>query len=321
MTAGSRGGFRLGDRLTGLAIVGIWLALIAVSAINRSDFLSQQTVLAVTFSMAIIGVLAVGQSIVAMSGGVLDLSQPTALVISAYTVSQGLGAGWPLPLVILMALAAGAAWGLLNATIIVLAKLNPVIVTLATNFIGLAVLFLIFQVAETPINSLLRDFGRGTFLGLPNIWWPMAVLVAVVGFLIPRTRYGRRMIAVGGNRVAAQSRGISLPTTRFATFIASGVSGGIAGILLASSTGSFWPTSGSGYQLPVIAATILAGVSLAGGRGSVWLILPAVGFLATIPISLVFLGLSSDWQAVFQGLVLVLAVAIDGYRARRRVER
>jgi ribose transport system permease protein len=295
----------------------MWIVLIAVSVAHRPDFLSQQTFLAVTFSMAIIGVLGVGQAVVAMGGGVLDLSQPTAVVLSAYAVAQALAAGWPLPVALTLALVAGALWGLANAAIVVTGKLNPIVVTLATNFIGLAVLFLVFQVAETPIGSPLRDFGRGTFLGLPGIWWPMAIIVVVAGFLVPRTRYGRRMIAVGGNREAARSRGVSLARTRFAIFVTSGICGGMAGILLASSTGAFWPTSGSTFQLPVIAAIILAGVSLAGGRGSILLVLPAVGFLSTIPVSLVFFGLSPDWQAVFQGVVLALAVAIDGSRALR----
>lgn len=308
---------RPGNWLAGIALLTIWLVLIGVSALYRTDFLSQQTLLAITFSMAIIGVLAVGQSVVAMSGGILDLSQPTAVVLSAYVVAQGLVGGWPLPLVLLLALLAGASWGLLNAAIIVFGKINPVVVTLATNFTGLAVLFLIFQVAETPIASPLRHFGRGTLLGLPNVFWPMLAIVVVAGFLVPRTSYGRRMIAVGGNRAAAEARGISPERTRFATFIASGTCSGVAGILLASSTGAFWSTSGSTFQLPVIAATLLAGVSLTGGRGSIWLILPAVGFLSTIPVSLVFFGLSPDWQAVFQGVVLAIAVAVDGTRAWR----
>ena len=112
-------------------------------------------------------------------------------------------------------------------------------------------------------------------------------------------------------------RGISLRKTRFAIFIAAGVCAGIAGVLFAASNGPFNPSGGSPFLLPVIAAVILAGVSLAGGRGNIWLILPSVGFLSTVPTSLVFFGLSSSWQAVFQGFILIFAVSIDGYRARR----
>jgi ribose transport system permease protein len=315
------GGELRGARLQGwgaaLTLLGGWLLLIAISGLHRADFLAQQTVLAVTFTMAITGVLAVGQALVAISGGILDLSQPTALVLTAYAVSTLLTLGVSPALIVPVALVLGGAWGCLNALIIVYGKLNPIIVTLATNFIGVAVLFLVFQNAQAPINSSLRAFGRGYFLGLPDIWWPMVLLVLVVGYLLPRTRYGRRTIAVGGSRVAAQARGISLRKTRFGVFIASGVCGGMAGLLFAGANAAFGPTAGADYLLPVIAAVILAGVSLSGGRGNLLLLLLSVGFLSTVPTALAFFGLSSSWQAVFQGVILILAVSIDGYRDKR----
>jgi ribose transport system permease protein len=311
------GALRLNGGGTALILAAIWLALVAASGLYRADFLSHQTALAVAFTMSIVGVLAVGQALVAISGGLLDLSQPTSLILTALVVARTLELGTGPATAIAAAIAFGAAWGLLNALLIVYGKLNPIIVTLATNFIGLAALFLVFQVAEAPISSGLRAFGRGSSLGLPNIWWPMVALVLIAGFFLPRTRYGRHAIAVGGNRLAARARGISLRKTRFAIFIASGVCAGIAGVLFAASSGPFTPSSGTVFLLPVIASVILAGISLSGGRGNIWFILLSVGFLSTVPTSLVFFGLSSDWQAVIQGLVLILAVAIDGYRGRR----
>lgn len=308
---------RLGGWNTATTVACAWILLVAASGLHRSDFLAQQTVLAVTFTMAITGVLAVGQALVGISGGILDLSQPTSLILTAYVTSQLLAAGVNTVLVVIVAILVGAAWGLFNATIIVFAKLNPIIVTLATNFIGVAVLFLVFQSAQAPINSGLRAFGRGYFLGLPNIWWPMVGLVLLVGILLPRTRYGRHAIAVGGNRTAARARGISLRRTRFAIFAAAGVCAGIAGLLFAAANAAFSPTAGSDFLLPVIAAVILAGVSLSGGRGNILLILLSVGFLSTVPTSLVFFGLSSNWQVVFQGMILIVAVSIDGYRGKR----
>ena len=300
-----------------VTIGGAWLALIVVSGIHRADFLSHQTVLAISFTMAIVGVLAVAQALVGISGGILDLSQPTGLTLSAAIVARLIELGVPVPLVIVAGILAGAGWGFVNALIIVYGKLNPIIVTLGTNFIGGAVMFLIYQNAQVPLKSGLNEYGRTYFLGLPNIWWPMAILVLVVGFFLPRTRYGRHIIAVGGNRFAARARGISLRKTRFGVFTVSGAIVGLAGILFAASNGPFAPIAGATYQLPVIAAVILAGVSLAGGRGNIWMILPSVGFLSTIPTSLVFFGFSSNWQAVFQGMILIVAVAIDGWRARR----
>jgi ribose transport system permease protein len=302
---------------TAVTVAAAWVALIIASGIHRADFLSQQTVLAVSFTMAITGVLAVAQALIGISGCILDLSQPSGLILSAAVVSNFLERGMPVGIVVVAGIVAGALWGLGNAVIVVYGKLNPIIVTLGTNFIAGAVMFLIWENAQAPINSSLTLFGRSYFLGLPDIWWPMVILVLVVGFLLPRTRYGRHTIAVGGNRFAAQTRGISLKKTRFAVFTVSGAIVGFAGVLFAASTGPFAPTAGASYQLPVIAAVILAGVSLSGGRGSIWLILLSVGFLSTVPTALVFFGFSSNWQQVFQGSILIVAVAIDGWRARR----
>ena len=302
---------------TAATVAGAWILLIVASGIHRADFLSHQTVLAVSFTMAIVGVLAVAQALVGISGGILDLSQPTGLIMSAAVVAWLLERSVPIPVVVVAGILVGAAWGCSNAVIIVLAKLNPIIVTLATNFIGGAIMFLIYQNAQAPLNSGFSAFGRSYFLGLPNIWWPMVILVLVVGFLLPRTRYGRHAFAVGGNRFAAQTRGISLKKTRFAVFTIAGAIVGGAGVLFACSNGPFAPTAGATFQLPVIAAVILAGCSLAGGRGSIWLILLSVGFLSTVPTSLVFFGFNSNWQAVFQGIILIVAVSIDGWRAKR----
>lgn len=305
---------RLPGAGTAVTLGVAWLALIVATSLVRTDFLSQQTVLAVAFTMAIVGALAVGQALVAISGGFLDLSQPSALILSSLIITRLLETGVPPAVAVVAAIVAGMAWGFVNALIIVYGKINPVIVTLGTNFIGLAALFLVFQSAQAPINSALRDFGRGSFLGLPNIWWPMAGLIIVVGYFLPRTRFGRHVIAVGGNRFAARARGISLRTVRFFVFTAAGACAGFAGVLFTASSGPFNAGSANTLQLPVIAGVILAGISLAGGRGNLWVLLLSVGFLSTIPTSLVFFGLSSDWQALFQGLLLIIAVSIDGYR-------
>lgn len=306
-----------GDVGSALALSAVWLVLILVTAVYRPDFLSHQTLLAVSFTMSIVGVLALAQAFVVISGGFLDLSQPTGVILSGLMIVKLAEAGLSLPFLLAAAIATGACWGLFNAAIIVLARLNPVIVTLATNFIGLACLFLVFQLAQVPLGSDIHTFGRAGFLGLPAIWWPMTGLILIAGFFLPRTRVGRRTIAVGGNREAARARGISLARTRLATFALSGATVGFAAVLFVASSGSFNPASANTLQLNVIASVILAGISLAGGRGSLWTLFPSVGFLSTIPTTLVFFGLASDAQLIFQGIILIVAVAIDGYRARR----
>jgi len=305
------------EGLTNAAIlVGVWLLLVIVSAIHRPDFISQQTFDSVAFTMSVLGILALAEGLVTISGGILDLSIPTALVVSSWVAVNLLQSGWNTPLVVALTVMTGAAWGFFNALVIVYGKLNPIIVTLGTNFAGIAVMFLLFHIAQTPLHSPLSHFGVGYFLGLPNVFWPMLLLVLVVGFLVKRTRYGRRLMAVGGNAAAAKARGISLAKTRFGVFSSAGALSGVAAILFVGSNSSFTPQDGSNYLLPAIAITILAGISLSGGRGHLWVILIAVGFLSTLPVSLVFFGLSSSWQTVVQGAILIVAVSIDRLRQR-----
>ena len=298
-------------------LLTVWLLLIIATAIYRPDFISYQTLLAVVFTMSIVGVLAIGQALVTISGGFLDLSQPSCLIFASFVSVKLSEAGMPFIIVILGAIITGVIVGAINALIIVLARLNPIIVTLATNFIGLAVLFLLFRAAEVPIGSEIHTFGRAYFLGLPATWWPMLILIFIVGLLIHQTRYGRQTIAVGGNLYAAQTRGISLKKTRFLIFSIAGGFVGFAAILFCSASGPFNSDSANILQLNVIAAVILAGISLEGGRGHLWMLFLSVGLLSTVPTSLVFFGLSSDAQAIFQGLILVLAVTFDGYRPRK----
>lgn len=302
---------------TSLLIVAAWVLLIITTSMFRVDFLSYQTLLAVAFTMSVTGVLAVGSAIVTLSGGTIDLSVPTNIVLPAYAVVSLLGAGVPEIIAIPGSIVVGVLWGAFNAAIIVFGKLNPIIVTLATNFLGIAALLLTFQIARTPTTSALYEFGRGFTLGLPNTFWPMVALILITGFLLPRTRIGRRTIAVGGNPAAAKMRGISLAKTRFATFMFSGACGGLAGVLYSASYSALSPNDGVNFLLPVIAAVILAGFPLRGGKGHVWVLFLSVGFLATVPTALVFFGLSSEWQMVVQGLILVIAISLDSYREKR----
>lgn len=305
---------------TAAVLLGIWVAVIAVSTIYRTDFISRQTLLSVAFTMSVAGVLTVGESLVAISGGLLDLSVPTILILPAWVAVTLLSHGVVAPLAILAAVATGAAWGSFNAFLIVFGRLNPIIVTLGTNFAGIALLNIYVQSAQTPLTSGLARWGGGYFLSLPNVFWPMLMIVAVAGYLLPRTRIGRKTIAVGGNAQAAKVRGISLRKVRFGVFVLSGSLGGVAAILFVSSTASFVSTDGAPYLFTAIAATLVAGIGLSGGSGNLWVTFLSVGLLSTVPTSLAFFGLSSLWQLVPPGLILIASVAFDGYR-RTRIAR
>jgi ribose transport system permease protein len=300
-----------------LGIAGLWIVLIVATTIVRPDFLSNQTLLAVTFTMSISGILAVSQAIIVISGGLLDLSLPMSLTISAWATVTSLGAGVPTPIAIVIGILTGAAWGAMNGAIVVFGKLNPIIVTLATGFGGLAIMLIFWKSAQIPSTSSLRHFGLGRILGLPDIFWPMIAIILLAGLALAYTRWGRHIIAVGGNAPAAKARGISLRRMRFGSFIGAGAVAGLAGVMFSAVNPSFTPNAGADFQLIVIASVILAGISLSGGKGNLIVLLLSVGFLATIPASIAFFGLAPAWALVFQGAVLIVAVGIDGYRLKR----
>jgi ribose/xylose/arabinose/galactoside ABC-type transport system permease subunit len=300
-----------------VAIVLVWGILILITTLHRRDFLSHQTLLSITFTMAVLGVATVAQSLVTVSGGILDLSIPTAMILPAWVIVTLLGHGVNIALVILVGLLTGAAWGFLNALIIVFGKLNPLIVTLGTNFAGIALVNIYLQSAQTPLGSGLAKWGQSQFLGLPDVFWAMAIFIFLAGYFLKHSRAGRRVVAVGGNPQAARVRGISLRKTRFAVFIGSGVICGLAAVLFTASTLNFVSSETTSYLLPTVAATILAGIRLQGGSGNLWVILLSVGLLATVPTSLAFFGVGELWQNVPPGAILIVAVSIDGLRQKR----
>jgi ribose/xylose/arabinose/galactoside ABC-type transport system permease subunit len=300
------------------AVCVTWALLIVGTTAYQTDFISHQTVLSVTFTMAVVGVLAVAEGLVVISGGMIDLSLPTSLILAAAVTTTLLDRGWNIVLVVLVAMAIGGAWGALNATIIVFGKINPIIVTLGTNLAGVALLNIHLTGYSTiPPSSGLATWGDALFLGLPNVFWVMVLAILLAGYLLPRTRVGTRALAVGGSTQAAKVRGISLRRTRFGVFITSGMVVGVAAVLFAASTHSFSVSDGTTYLLPPIAAVIVAGISLAGGSGNLWVLFASVGLLSTVPTSMAFFGLSDLWQQVPPGLILVAAVSIDGFRRKR----
>ena len=297
-----------------LILLAVWIFLVVISVINRSDFLSRATLSAVTFNMCIIGILAIGQGFVVISGGILDLSITVSMLITSFMIVVFYDLGWNTPLLIIVSLLCAGVFGLFNSILVVWLRINPLIVTLATGFAGGGILLIVFDRGLVDPKSSIADFGTSYLFGLPTAWWPMALLTIGAHFFFKYSRVGRHFLAVGGNPLSSKAMGISLKRTRVATFVGSSIFGGIAGIVFAGFTPEIRPNAGEYYTLPVIAAVVLAGFSLAGGRGSFLALFISVGFLSTIPTALVFFGLQSIWQTFIQGFILIIAVSIDAYR-------
>lgn len=313
--------FSSGESGTLIALLILWIALIAISTLNNSQFFSKTTFNAVVFNMCILGILAIGQAIVVLSGGILDLSLSVPLILSGILSVIFFDRGWSTAPLILASIFLSGVVGLINAIFIVALKINPLIVTLGTGFAGGGLLLILFDRALVNPESWIGKFGTSYTFGVPSAWWPMIIFTIAVHVFIKYSRPGRRLVAVGGNPVAAKVSGISLNRYRAMTFVFASIIAGTAGIVFAAFTPEIRPSAGTLFTLPMIAAVVLAGFSLSGGAGNFMSLFISVGFLSTVPTALVFFGLESIWEPFFQGLILIVAVSLDAMRTKKTVNK
>lgn len=299
---------------TAIVLLLLWVVVVVIAGLAKPGFFSVPTVVAVAFGMSVTGVLSVGLFPIVVSGGQVDLSIPTSTSLAALCTAVTLVHGSVIAVVI--GIAAGTAVGLLNAGLIVGTKVNPIVITLGVNFAGQGFIDLGFGQRIPPPSSL-RHLSLTRIAGLPTTWWIMLALFVIVSLFMTTTRWARHAIAVGGSALAARRQGISLGRVRIATFTFMGLCAGIAGVLYAAPAQIISPGDTTGLLFPAITAVILGGVSLQGGRGSLPVVIIAVGLLATIPPALISLGLSPNWEQFVLGALLIVAVAMDGLRAKR----
>jgi ribose transport system permease protein len=292
-----------------------WAAVVAVAGADKPGFLSSGTLVAVAFGMSITGVLGIGLFPIVISGGQVDLSIPTSTSLAALCTAAVLPHGSVLAAA--AGIAAGTAVGLLNGGLIVATKVNPIVITLGVNFAGQGFVNLVFG-QRIPPPSGLRRLALSRLAGLPATWWLMVAILVVTALYMAGTRSAAHAVAVGGNPVAARRQGIGLARVRIATFTFMGLCAGIAGVLYTAPAQIISPGDTTGLLFPAITAVILSGVSLQGGRGSLPVLIVAVGLLATVPPALISVGLSPNWEQFVLGALLITAVATDGIRGKRQ---
>jgi ribose/xylose/arabinose/galactoside ABC-type transport system permease subunit len=231
-------------------------------------------------------------------------------------MSAGLVEGMPLPLAILAAIIVGTLCGTVNGVLIARFSLAPFVVTLAsmTTFRGLTYVY-----SRTPITPATPDF---LTLGSQNIGAvPMAAVITLVLFamgwvLVNRTAAGRALLGIGGNREAVRLAGVKVQRHLVLAYALSGLCAGVAGVILASRVGIAQPSVGQGFELDAIAACVIGGASLAGGRGTVGGTLAGVVLLGLIDNLLSLYDVQSYWQQVLKGVII--AVAILARRGERQ---
>ena len=300
------------QRLQEYTLVVVIVALLIVGAILKPDtFPTADNFRAILTQASVVGVLAIGMTFVIATAGI-DLS--VGSVVAAAGVAGGAGRATPhvLPFV-LGALGFGLLLGGVNATAIAYGKVVPFVATLAMLAIarGLAL-----QMSDkSPISLLgadrVRWFGTGEIIGQPVSIFIFAG-VAVAGWvLLNRTRYGRHVVSVGGNREAARIAGVPVRRTVFSVYCLCGLLAGLGAILLCGRLASASPVSGELLELDAIGATVIGGTSLAGGRATI------VGtFMGVVVFAMIFnlltqLDLATEWQQIVKGVIILAAVLIQ----------
>jgi ribose transport system permease protein len=293
-----------------------YVIILAIFTILSPFFLSFQNLISVGTNSSFIGLMAAAGTPLIIAGG-LDLSVAAIAGLAGVVVSMGYGAGLNIWVSSALALILGGAVGGANGALTNGLRLNPFIVTLGTMSI-ISGLSLVLTGGLT--NPLMEDSfswlgsGRIAFIPFPLIL--MVIVFAITWWVLAFTPFGRYVYASGGNPDASRMLGIPVDRTQIVLYIASGFAGALAGIIVGAMLGAAAPNAVGDYLLTVIAAIILGGTSLFGGRGSVWGTLLAVLILGTLNNGLTLLNISSFWQDVTKGAVLLLAVGLDQLRVR-----
>ncbi len=290
--------------------VVVVLLLVAGTIADREAFLTRDNLLTVLTQASVTGIVAVGMTFVIATGGI-DLS--VGSVLAAASIAGGLvGEQQSLPFMV-GAIGFGVLLGLINGVAIAYGRIVPFIATLAM-FAGARGLAL-WMSDKTPISLLqldvVRDLGRGRVAGIPHAAIVFVAVTTAGWILLNRTRYGRHVIAVGGNREAARMAGIRARRIVTSVYVMSGLCVGIAAVLLSGRLGSASPVAGTLLELDAIAAVVIGGTSLAGGRATI-----TGTFLGVITFGLLFnllnlLDMPTEVQQVTKGVIILAAAALQ----------
>jgi ribose transport system permease protein len=297
----------------------ITLALCVYLSFSSEYFLQWQNLLNVTFAVSAIGIAASFATLVVIGGG-LDLTPVTVGIMAGLTCVKGLDAGFPVLVVIAIALAAASGIGLLNGLLVGVGRLNPFIVTLGTNFLFTGIAFVVTSGGALNVEN--ADFAK---IGQSLLWFdiptPTVIMVAAFAaawFLLRYTRFGTHVMAIGGDESAARLGGVRVVRVKIILYTISALAAGIAGVVAASAAGSVaaYAASGSNDLLAIIAAVIIGGTALTGGHGSVVGTLVGVLLIGLIGNGLVLDNISSFYQPVVTGSILLIAIILDEVRRR-----
>lgn len=302
------------------------IVLLAGFSIASPNFMQTSNMIAILQATSVNGVLAIAATLVIITGGI-DLSVGTLMTFTAVTAGVVLTkAGMPLPFGVIAAIGMGAFCGLCSGTFVAKMKIPPFIATLGMMLILKGLSLVVSGTRPIYFNDTpgFDQISRGSLIGeiIPSVPIPNGVLILfivaiVAAYILGRTVLGRYCFALGSNEEAVRLSGVNTDRWKMAIYALAGGICGIAGILIASRLNSAQPALGLGYELEAIAAVVIGGTSLSGGRGTILGTLIGALIMAVLTNGLRVLSVAQEWQTVVTGAIIILAVYADMVRRRK----
>lgn len=285
-------------------------------SVANSTFRTVDNIVWVMHSFSIIAIAAMGVLLLIVSG-TIDLSSGAQIGMAAIVTGWIIyyHPGTPDLVIFAAAIASGLAFGVLNAIMCAKFGLNSFIATLATSYVGQGLNIIISgNITFQGYPQSLMYIGQGSILGLPILVWIMIALMVLWHWVLTRTTYGRWVFAIGGNERTAKLSGVPVDAVRMSTYLLSGFMCSLAGFLYSIRMGVASANMAAGYNMDIIAGSVIGGVSVAGGTGTIVGVVLGASLMAIIRNGLVLLKIGALWQQLVTGLVAVLSVVLDRMR-------
>ena len=301
-----------------VGILSVLVLLCVIVSIATSKFLKPNNLISVLRQISINAYIALGMTLIIILGHI-DLSVGAIVAMSGtltvgFIVTQGL----PIPVAILLGILLGMVAGLISGMIVTYFRVPAFIITMAMMNVCSGVAYVYSGGQATRINDdFFSAIGTGYLFNtipLPVVY--MIILIIVISFLLGKTKFGTYVYAIGGNREAARLSGVPIKKVEIAVFTISGVLSAFAGLVLCSRMYSGQPSVGSGYELDAIAACVLGGTSMSGGKGRISGTIFGAMVIGIISNGLNLIGVSSYWQLIVKGLIIACAVLLDSQKGK-----
>lgn len=304
--------------LSKYAIIIVFVIVCVLLSIVKPQFLTVDNILNVLRQISITGFIAIGMLMVIITGGI-DLSVGVMVGLCAAIGCDFCHPGQPWFIGILVGLGIGALFGLISGLLIACLDLPPFIATLATKLSinGLALLYTDGH-PTTNLDEGFLKIGGGSFLGLPIPVWILIVCLVIGFILLNHTIFGRYLYAIGGNEKSAKLSGVPVRKVKVFVYMISGIFAGLSGMILSSRVAAGSPVAGLNYEMDAITIVVVGGCSLAGGSGTIPGAISGMLLIGVVTNGMNLLNISSYWQLIVKGIIILLAVIMDIQTKKRK---